>query len=131
MRRFSAEAIKNFRPEYHVGRADTIHSADRRPQVRFPHLRAPHIGAYVEEPQERIAAPSVNLQLAAIRMLFDWLVSGQVLPMNPASAARGLKYSVKKGKTPGADRRRGPGSFSTRSTRRPSLAFTTAPSFPS
>jgi site-specific recombinase XerD len=33
-------------------------------------------------------------------MLFDWLVIGQVIPNNPASAVRGPKYSVKKGKTP-------------------------------
>ena len=33
-------------------------------------------------------------------MLFDWLVVGQVIPTNPASAVRGPKYSVKSGKTP-------------------------------
>ena len=44
--------------------------------------------------------PSVKLQLAAIRMLFDWLVVGQIVPMNPASAVRGPKHVVKKGKTP-------------------------------
>ena len=33
-------------------------------------------------------------------MLFDWLVVGQVLPVNPASAVRGPKHSVKQGKTP-------------------------------
>lgn len=33
-------------------------------------------------------------------MLFDWLVVGQVLPLNPAHAVRGPKYSVKRGKTP-------------------------------
>jgi site-specific recombinase XerD len=59
-----------------------------------------HVAAYVDELQERIAPPSVNLQLAAIRMLFDWLVVGQVVPMNPAGAVRGPKYSLKKGKTP-------------------------------
>lgn len=37
--------------------------------------------------------------LAAIRMLFDWLVTGQVIPVNPAHAVRGPKHSVKKGKT--------------------------------
>ena len=37
--------------------------------------------------------------LAAIRMLFDWLVTGQVIPLNPAHAVRGPKHSVKKGKT--------------------------------
>jgi hypothetical protein len=33
-------------------------------------------------------------------MLFDWLVTGQVLEVNPAHAVRGPKYIVKKGKTP-------------------------------
>jgi integrase/recombinase XerD len=33
-------------------------------------------------------------------MLLDWLVSGQVIPMNPARAVRGPKYIVKRGKTP-------------------------------
>src|ERR1035437_6287309 len=30
-----------------------------------------HVAAYIEELQQRIAAPSVKLQLAALRMLFD------------------------------------------------------------
>ena len=59
-----------------------------------------HVAAYIEELQQRIAAPSVKVQLAAIRMLFDWLVLGQIVPTNPASVVRGPKYSVKKGKTP-------------------------------
>src|ERR1035438_5797755 len=33
-------------------------------------------------------------------MLFDWLVTGQVIPTNPAHAVRGPKYVVKRGKTP-------------------------------
>jgi site-specific recombinase XerC len=33
-------------------------------------------------------------------MLMDWLVVGQVIPMNPASSVRGPKHVVKKGKTP-------------------------------
>ena len=47
-----------------------------------------------------MTAPSVKLQLAALRVLFDWLVVGQVLPVNPASSVRGPRHSVKKGKTP-------------------------------
>ena len=43
--------------------------------------------------------PTVKQHLAAIRMLFDWLVTGQVIPTNPAHAVRGPKHSVKKGKT--------------------------------
>jgi site-specific recombinase XerD len=59
-----------------------------------------HVAAWVEDLQRRISAPSVKLRLAGIRMLFDWLVVGQIVPMNPASAVRGPKHSVKKGKTP-------------------------------
>ena len=43
---------------------------------------------------------SVKQHLAALRMLFDWLVVGQVLPFNPASSVRGPKHVVKTGKTP-------------------------------
>src|ERR1700734_4152571 len=46
------------------------------------------------------AAPTVKQHLAAIRMLFDFLVTGQIVPMNPAASVRGPKYVVKRGKTP-------------------------------
>jgi site-specific recombinase XerD len=58
-----------------------------------------HVAAYIEILQTRLAAPSVKQHLAAIRMLFDWLVVGQVVAVNPASPVRGPRYSVKKGKT--------------------------------
>lgn len=44
--------------------------------------------------------PTVKQHLAAIRMLLDWLVVGQVIPTNPASSVRGPKHVVKRGKTP-------------------------------
>jgi len=56
------------------------------------------IAAYIE--QHPGASPTVKQHLAAIRMLFDWLVTGQVIPMNPASSVRGPKYVVNRGKTP-------------------------------
>jgi site-specific recombinase XerC len=42
----------------------------------------------------------VKQRLAALRMLFDWMVVGQVLPVNPADAVRGPKHSLRRGKTP-------------------------------
>jgi site-specific recombinase XerD len=71
--------------------------------VGIEHLRdvqPVHVAAYIEGLQSRLSAPSIKLQLAGIRMLFDWLVVGQVIPMNPASSVRGPKHSQKKGKTP-------------------------------
>lgn len=58
-----------------------------------------HVAAYMERLQKRLAAPSVKQHLAAIRMLFDWIVIRQLLAVNPASPVRGPKHSVKKGKT--------------------------------
>src|SRR4051812_45539118 len=58
------------------------------------------VAAYIEQLQETLSKPSVKQQLATIRMLFDWLVVGQVVPVNPASSVRGPKHSGKKGKTP-------------------------------
>ena len=60
-----------------------------------------HIAAYLKvlEKEER-SAPTIKQHLAALRMLFDWLVVGQVIPLNPAHAVRGPKHSVRKGKTP-------------------------------
>jgi site-specific recombinase XerC len=47
-----------------------------------------------------MSAPSVKQHLACIRMLFDWLVTGQVVPVNPAHSVRGPRHSVSKGVTP-------------------------------
>ena len=46
------------------------------------------------------SAPTVKQHLAALRMLGDWLVVSQVLPVNPAAAVRGPKHVVTKGATP-------------------------------
>ncbi len=62
-----------------------------------------HIAAYVEQLGRTHAKPTVKQHLAAVRMLFDWLVTGQVMPANPAHAVRGPKHSVRKGKTPVLD----------------------------
>jgi integrase/recombinase XerC len=63
-------------------------------------VQALHVSAYVERLARERSAPTVKQRLAAIRHLFDWLVVGQVIPMNPAASVRGPKHIVKKGKTP-------------------------------
>lgn len=45
------------------------------------------------------AAPTVKQHLAAVRMLFDWLVTGHVMRINPAHSVRGPRHVVKRGKT--------------------------------
>ncbi|MBI3785561.1 MAG: tyrosine-type recombinase/integrase [Deltaproteobacteria bacterium] len=64
------------------------------------HISPTVVAAYVEQLQQTHAKPSVKQHLAAVRMLFDWLVTGQVVPVNPAHSVRGPKYVIKRGKTP-------------------------------
>jgi site-specific recombinase XerD len=59
-----------------------------------------HITAYIEQLQASFEKPTVKRHLAAIRMLFDWLVTGHVVAVNPATSVRGPKHVVKRGKTP-------------------------------
>jgi site-specific recombinase XerD len=77
----------------------------------LPDIEPFHVAAYLKslkvsepgDPSVRVRAasrPTVKQYLAAIRMLFDWLVVGQVLAINPAHAVRGPKHVVKRGKTP-------------------------------
>jgi site-specific recombinase XerD len=63
-------------------------------------IRSGHVAGYIERMTKTHAAPSVKQHLAAIRMLFNWLVVGQIVEHNPAAAVRGPKHIVKKGKTP-------------------------------
>jgi integrase/recombinase XerD len=58
-----------------------------------------HVAAYVEQLGRTHSKPTVKQHLAAIRMLFDWLVTGHIMKTNPAHAVRGPKHSVRKGKT--------------------------------
>lgn len=66
-------------------------------------IRPFDVAAYIEALQQSHSPPSVKQQLAAVRMLFDWLITGQVVPVNPASAVRGPKNVLKTGKTPVLD----------------------------
>ena len=58
------------------------------------------VATYIEEMQRGYRAPTIKQHLAAIRRLFDWLVTGQVMPTNPATSVRGPTHVVRTGKTP-------------------------------
>nr|WP_232299002.1 tyrosine-type recombinase/integrase [Granulicella tundricola] len=59
-----------------------------------------HVAAFVETQLKTQSKPTAKLRLAALRMLFDWMVVGQVIPTNPAHSVRGPKHSQRRGKTP-------------------------------
>jgi site-specific recombinase XerD len=62
-----------------------------------------HVATWIEAQSRALSAPTVKQQLAAIRHLFDWLVTGQIVPINPAGSVRGPSHIVKAGKTPVLD----------------------------
>ena len=68
--------------------------------IAFENIEPIIIATYIEGLTQHLSAPTVKLRLAAIRMLYDYLVTGQIVPFNPAAAVRGPKHVVKKGKTP-------------------------------
>jgi integrase/recombinase XerD len=59
-----------------------------------------YVAAFIEKLQATHSKPTVKQHLAALRMLFDWLVVGHIMELNPAHSVRGPKHVVKKGKTP-------------------------------
>jgi integrase/recombinase XerD len=69
-------------------------------KLKLDDLRPFFVAAYIEELGQTLSRPAVKQHLAAIRMLFDWMVNGQIVPINPAASVRGPKHVVKKGKTP-------------------------------
>jgi len=59
-----------------------------------------HVAVWIEDKTRQRSAPTVKQHLAAIRHLFDWLVTGQIVAVNPASSVRGPSHVIKTGKTP-------------------------------
>lgn len=68
--------------------------------VRLEQVSPLVVAAYIEQLTHKHRAPTVKLHLAALRMLFDYLVIGQIVPLNPAASVRGPRHVVKTGKTP-------------------------------
>ena len=54
-----------------------------------------HVAAFVETQLKLHSKPTVKQ-----RLVFDWMVVSQVLPVNPAHAVRGPKHTQRRGKTP-------------------------------
>src|SRR5262249_12609362 len=91
---------RNTRRAYFRNAVSFLSWCERQGITDLKGVKPIHVAAYIERLQEGLQKPSVKQHLAAIRMLFDWLVTGQVVPANPASSVRGPTHSVKKGKTP-------------------------------
>ena len=90
---------KNTRMAYMRATGQFFAWCDRRHIGELADIEPLHIAAYIEELQGSMSKPTVKQHLAAIRMLFDWLVTGHIVAVNPATSVRGPKHAVKRGKT--------------------------------
>ena len=90
---------RNTREAYYRALSDFFAWCDAN-RMSLDDLEPIVVATYVEHLGTVYTKPTVKQHLAAIRMCLDWLVVGQIIPMNPSSSVRGPKYVVKKGKTP-------------------------------
>jgi integrase/recombinase XerD len=90
----------NTRAAYARAAAEFLHWCESQGMGGLDEVEPVHVATYIEQLGKRMKPPSVKQHLACIRMLFDWLVTGQVVPVNPAHSVRGPRYSVNKGVTP-------------------------------
>jgi integrase/recombinase XerD len=90
---------KNTRAAYGQAAGAFLRWCEGRGITRIEDVQPVHVAGYIEQLQATRKAPTVKQHLACIRMLFDWLVTGQVLPSNRAHAVRGPRHSVMKGST--------------------------------
>ena len=70
------------------------------PHLELEDIRPIHVATYIEGFTVGLADPSVKQHFAAIKMLFDWMFTGQIVPFNPAASVRGPKHVVKKARRP-------------------------------
>jgi len=89
---------KNTRAAYAEAIGQFFAWCERHRVRTLPQISPIVIATYIENHPG--AAPTVKQHLAAIRMLFDFLVTGQIMPANPAASVRGPKHVVRRGKTP-------------------------------
>ena len=91
---------QNTRRAYARATAEFLAWCEMRDVLSISAVQPLHVAGYIEELTRKRSAPTAKQRLAAIRHLFDWLVLGQVIPVNPAASVRGPSHSVKRGKTP-------------------------------
>ena len=99
---FFAVTIRNphTRRAYARAAGDFLAWCEARGVTTLAGVQPLHVAAWVERLGREVSVPTVKQRLAGVRHLFDWLVTGQVVPTNPAASVRGPAHSVRRGKTP-------------------------------
>ena len=89
---------RNTREAYHRAAFQFFDWCDAH-KLSVDTIESYHVSAYVEQLGQEKSKSTVKGHLAAIRMLYDWLVVGQIVPANPSHAVRGPKHVVTEGLT--------------------------------
>jgi site-specific recombinase XerD len=89
----------NTRRAYGRAAADFMAWCEDHSVASITDVQPLHVAAWIEKQTRDHAAPTAKLRLAALRHLFDWLVTGQVMPSNPAGSVRGPSHAPKVGRT--------------------------------
>ena len=102
---FFTATIRNTHTRRAYGRAvaEFLAWCEKRGAGEIAAVQPLHVAAWIEAQTKTHAAPTVKQRLAALRHLFDWLVTGHVIEVNPAHAVRGPSHAVRAGRTPVLD----------------------------
>ncbi|MFO0835812.1 MAG: tyrosine-type recombinase/integrase [Phycisphaerales bacterium] len=87
----------NTRAAYLVAAEKFFAWCESRGLVRLDRVQRLHVAAYIEEMTRFFSAPTVKQNLAALRMMFEYL---RVPAENPAEGVRGPRHVVRTGRTP-------------------------------
>jgi site-specific recombinase XerC len=98
---FFVSNIRNAHTRRAYGRAigEFFAWCERQGAASIADVQPLHVGAYVEALTRSHSAPTAKQRLAASRRLFDWLVTGQIVPVNPPRAC-GRSTSSKSARRP-------------------------------
>src|ERR1700682_256351 len=83
---------RNTRKAYFVAVSRFSEWCEQR-KLALADIQPVHVAAYIEQLGGTVAKPTVKQHLAAIRMLFDWLVTGQGIRTNRGDAVRRARHS--------------------------------------
>jgi site-specific recombinase XerC len=99
---FFASSIRNqhTRRAYNRAATDFLAWCENVAVTSIAAVQTLHVATWIEVQTRTHSVPTVKQQLAAIRYLFDWLVTGQIVETNPAASVRGPSHRVRRGKTP-------------------------------
>ena len=91
---------KNTRAAYYRACCKFFRWCDARGLHELDQVKPLLVALWIEEETARHEAQTVKQELAALRQLFDFLVTGHIIETNPASSVKGPAYSLDVGKTP-------------------------------